>query len=452
MAIPVILPKQGQSVETCAIVGWKKTVGDAVRTGDVLCEVETDKASFEIESPADGTLLAIYHEAGSQVPVLETIALIGKPGEKADRPSAAPSAAASSAASSAASTPAASPAGRFSTAAAPAQTGASQTSTATIAAVAASGAAPAAAPAAAGRKIAASPRARALAAANGVALSGIPGTGPGGRIIERDVKQVIADGGRRAARPDARPAAGLPAAAALNALPSGSVQEIRVTGVRRLIAERMLASLTTTAQLTLNASADARALQELRARFKESPEAMGLRNVTINDMVLFAVSRALARHPDLNAHFAGDLIRQYADVHLGFAVDTPRGLIVPTIRNAGVLGLKAIAAEAARLAAACREGRVSPDELSGATFTVTNLGGLGVESFTPVLNPPQVGIVGIGAIVPRAAQGEGGSVSFIPQIGLSLTINHQVVDGAPGARFLQTLSGFIARFDLLLAQ
>ena len=235
-------------------------------------------------------------------------------------------------------------------------------------------------------------------------------------------------------------------------MPSGAVREIKVTGVRKLIAERMLASLTTTAQLTLNASADARALQELRARFKESPESLGLRSVTINDMVLFAVSRALLQHPDLNAHFSGDVIRQYADVHLGFAVDTPRGLIVPTIRNAGLLGLKAIAAEASRLAAACREGRVSPDELAGATFTVTNLGGLGVESFTPVLNPPQVGIIGIGSIIPRATQGAGGNVSFIPQIGLSLTINHQVVDGAPGARFLQTLSGLIARFDLLLAQ
>ena len=430
MAIPVILPKQGQSVETCAIVGWKKNIGDAVKTGDVLCEVETDKASFEVESPADGTLLAIYHEAGSQVPVLETIAMIGRQGEKVDRP-------AGTSAATAVSPPA------------PAPKPLSAAAVETISAQAP-----------AGRKIAASPRARALAAASSVALVGIRGTGPGGRIIERDVKQAIADGGRTAgaAQPALRPAAA-PAASAQPVavsqpapMPSGAVREIKVTGVRKLIAERMLASLTTTAQLTLNASADARALQELRARFKESPESMGLRSVTINDMVLFAVSRALLQHPDLNAHFSGDAIRQYADVHLGFAVDTPRGLIVPTVRNAGLLGLKAIAAEASRLAAACREGRVSPDELAGATFTVTNLGGLGVESFTPVLNPPQVGIIGIGAITPRATQGAGGNVSFIPQIGLSLTINHQVVDGAPGARFLQTLSGLIARFDLLLAQ
>ena len=214
----------------------------------------------------------------------------------------------------------------------------------------------------------------------------------------------------------------------------------------------MLASLATTAQLTLNSSADARALQEFRAKFKESPEGMGLRGVTINDMVLFAVSRALLEHPEMNAHFSGDMIRQFADVHLGLAVDTARGLMVPVIRNAHALGLRAMASEAARLAAACREGRITPDELGGGTFTVTNLGGLGVESFTPVLNPPQVGILGVGSIVPRAVKGEGGSVSFIPQIGLSLTINHQVVDGAPGARFLQTLARGIERFDLLLAR
>ncbi len=258
------------------------------------------------------------------------------------------------------------------------------------------------------------------------------------------MKQAMADG--------RRPAPAAAASVQPASPPSGGAREIRVTGVRKLIAERMLASLTTTAQLTLNSSADARSLQEFRARFKESPETMGLRGVTINDMVLFAVSRALLQHPDLNAHFTGDMIRQFADVDLGFAVDTPRGLMVPVIRNAGNLGLRAIAAQAARLAGACREGRITPDELAGGTFTVTNLGGLGVESFTPVLNPPQVGIIGIGSIVPRAAQGPGASISFIPQIGLSLTINHQAVDGAPGARFLQTLAGHIARFDLLLAQ
>ncbi len=419
MATPVILPKQGQSVETCAIIGWKKRVGDPVRSGEVICEVETDKASFEIESPADGTLLAIYYEAGSQVPVLTTIASIGKAGEKVEQPAAAP---AQAQAASQVAAQAAVPAARAPQAAA-------------------------AVPGASG-KIAASPRAKALAAASSIPLLGIHGTGPGGRIIERDVKLAVA-----AAKPQPavapRPA---PMPQPAPAIPSGGVREIKITGVRKLIAERMLASLTTTAQLTLNSSADARSLQEFRSRFKESPEALGLQGVTINDMVLFAVSRALLQHGDVNAHFLGDTIRQFADVHLGFAVDTPRGLMVPVVRGAHALGLRAISREAARLAAACRESRITPDEMAGATFTVTNLGGLGVETFTPVLNPPQVGILGVGAIVPRAVQGADGSMTFIPQIGLSLTINHQAVDGAPGARFLQTVAGLIARFDLLLAQ
>lgn len=266
-------------------------------------------------------------------------------------------------------------------------------------------------------------------------------------------------GGRvRAADIAAPPTAGkagetarAPGAPVLSYTP-GKVTEIKVTGVRKIIAERMLASLATTAQLTLNSSADARALLDLRRRFKESPEALGLREVTINDMVLFAVSRALAGHHDLNAHFSGDTIRQFDDVHLAFATDTPRGLMVPVIKSANGRGLRAISQEAGRLAAACRAGGIKPDEMQGGTFTITNLGGLGIENFTPVLNPPQVAILGVGSIMPRPVLAADGSASFVPHIGLSLTINHQVVDGAPGARFLQTLAGAIARFDLLLAQ
>ncbi|MCX7040952.1 MAG: dihydrolipoamide acetyltransferase family protein, partial [Spirochaetes bacterium] len=327
----------------------------------------------------------------------------------------------------------------------------------------------------------ASPRARALAASRGVSLAGLRGTGPGGRIIERDVEAAMAQGqpltpaaraaaagaavsaegtgiGGRiraadvAAQGAARASAPAAAAASMAQPAPGTATDIKVTGVRKLIAERMLASLQSTAQLTLVSAADARALLDLRGRFKESPETLGLRDVTINDMVLFAVSRALLAHRDVNAHFSGDTIRLYADVHLAFATDTPRGLMVPVIRNAHALSLRAISKEARRLAAACREGGIKLDEMQGGTFTVTNLGGLGVESFTPVLNPPQVGILGVGSIVARPVIAGGGAATFVPHIGLSLTINHQVVDGAPGARFLQTLAGSLARLDLLLAQ
>jgi pyruvate dehydrogenase E2 component (dihydrolipoamide acetyltransferase) len=220
--------------------------------------------------------------------------------------------------------------------------------------------------------------------------------------------------------------------------------------VRKLIAERMLSSMQTTAQLTLNASADATELLEYRKRLKNSSEALGLQKVTINHLVLFVVSRTLVQYPELNALFLGDTIQQYRNVHLGFAVDTDRGLIVPVIRNANRLSLKQIAEAADRLAQACLSGAVSPDDLQGGTFTVTNLGNLGIESFTPILNPPQVGILGVGNINLKPVEVEG-KVEFIPHLGLSLTINHQVVDGAPGSRFLQALSRHIAQIEILLA-
>jgi len=436
MATPVIMPKQGQSVESCIIVGWKKRVGDVVKAGDILCEVETDKATFEVESPAAGTLLAIFHEQGADVPVLMPIAAIGSPGENVDalRGGAVPAAAAAAAPAPVATAPAA-----------PA-------------------AVTAAAPQTSNGKIKASPRAKAAAAARGVSLAGLRGSGPGGRIIERDVVAAAAS-----APSPVRPASAVIAQAPV-ALAPGQVREVKVTGIRKLISERMLASLQTTAQLTMHTAADARALQSLRKKFKESPESMGLREVTINDMVLFAVSRTLTQYPDVNALLAGDTLHQYSDVHLGFAVDTPRGLMVPVIRNAHARSLRDIAHEAARLAKGCREGGVTPAEMAGGTFTVTNLGMFGVHGFTPVLNVPQVGILGVGAIVPGPVQDADGAksaeygstrststpyvggVTFVPQIALSLTINHQVVDGAPGARFLQALAADISRFDLLLAR
>jgi pyruvate dehydrogenase E2 component (dihydrolipoamide acetyltransferase) len=305
--------------------------------------------------------------------------------------------------------------------------------------------APAAPAPSTGGKTKASPRAKALAASRGISLEGLRGTGPGGRIIERDVAAAAPTG--PAPKPAARAAqpAPLPVAA-------GEVREVKVSGIRKLIAERMLSSLQTTAQLTMHTAADARVLQSMRKKFKESPESMGLQGVTINDMLLYAVSRVLPQFTDMNALFVGDTLRQHASVHLGFAVDTPKGLMVPVVKNAHGLSLREIAREAARLVAGCRDGGIKPEEMSGGTFTVTNLGVFGVQGFTPVLNAPQVAILGVGAIVPGPVLDADGGTSFIPQISLSLTINHQVVDGAPGARFLQALAADIARFDLLLAK
>jgi pyruvate dehydrogenase E2 component (dihydrolipoamide acetyltransferase) len=212
----------------------------------------------------------------------------------------------------------------------------------------------------------------------------------------------------------------------------------------------MLESLQTTAQLTMNTSADARTLLAYRQRLKTSSEALGLQKVTINDLILLAVSRILPQFPQLNALFQDDTIYQYGPVHLGLAVDTPRGLMVPVIRNAQALSLRQLAEESRRLASACLAGQITPDELSGGTFTVTNLGSLGIENFTPILNPPQVGILGVGNVNLKPIDIDD-NVQFIKHIGLSLTINHQVVDGAPAARFLQALAEGLAELELLLA-
>jgi pyruvate dehydrogenase E2 component (dihydrolipoamide acetyltransferase) len=224
-----------------------------------------------------------------------------------------------------------------------------------------------------------------------------------------------------------------------------------VKGVRKRVAERMRQSLAESAQLTLHSSADARALLRLRKRVKEQGEALGIGNVTVNDMVMYAAVRALRRHPELNAHFLGDTIRRFNPVHLGFAVDTPRGLLVPVVHNADGLTLSGLAAESARLGSAGREGTIEPDALSGGTFTVTNLGAFGIEYFTPVLNTPQVAILGVNTIQDKPVRGEEGGVELVPHIGFSLTIDHQAVDGAPAARFLKELGQLIEGFDLALA-
>lgn len=450
MATAVVMPRQGQTVESCIIAGWKKKVGDQVTEGEILCEVETDKALVEVESPSSGTLLALFFQDGDDVPVLTNIAAIGKPGEDVDNLR---------------------PDGARGEEVSPISEEVPAPATKEKVVVTEAPSVPiAAAPPDSFVRI--SPRARNLARRKGLEVSGVQGTGPGGRIIERDVQSAL--GARPAITPLARSmvAAGgfaVPTKGSgvsgrimagdlttVRAEPAGpaempdEVETIPLKGIRKVIAERMLDSLQSTAQLTLNATANARALQAYRKQLKNSSEALGLQKVTINDLILFAVSRTLPQYPELNALFTGDAISRYKNVHLAVAVDTPRGLMVPVIRQANTLSLKQIAQEGSRLASACLEGTVTPDELSGGTFTVTNLGSLGIESFTPILNPPQVGILGVGNINLKPVEVEG-AVQFIPHLGLSLTINHQVVDGAPAARFLQILSQGLAEIELLLA-
>ena len=205
------------------------------------------------------------------------------------------------------------------------------------------------------------------------------------------------------------------------------------------------------AQLTLNSAFDATDVMQYRAQLKKSAEALSLPNITLNDIVLFAVSRTLLNHKDLNAHLVdGDTMRRFNHVHLGVAVDTPRGLMVPTIRYADMKSLAQISAEAKALAKKAQEGSISPDELTGATFTVSNLGAMGIESFTPVINPPQTGILGVGTLMTRVKD-NGGEIKTYQAMGMSLTFDHRALDGAPAARFLKDLCKNLEAFRVLLA-
>ncbi|MDR2363536.1 MAG: 2-oxo acid dehydrogenase subunit E2 [Spirochaetaceae bacterium] len=476
MAHVLIMPRQGNTVESCIIVGWKVKEGDSVAADTAVCDVETDKATFEVPAGESGTILKLLKEQGDDVPVLEPIAVIGQAGEDWAAALGAGEKPEGAAASGEVSAAAGQPAGPR----------------------AVSGPAPGDVPGKVSPegRIPLSPRARNLADKAGrpvavtdgrVRLDSGPelgGSGPGGRIIERDVaaaleglapltaavRAALGAGGLRAPAAGSGPAgrvtagdllpegtapateAGSGPARALPELGEGAITETPIKGIRKLIADRMYRSLAESAQFTLNSAAPAKRLQDLRARMKTAGEALGLSKVTVNDLILFAVSRVLPRFPFMNAHKLGDTLKTFERVHLGVAVDTPRGLMVPVIRNANLLSLDRISAEAKRLAGACQGGGAKPEELSGSTFTVTNLGSLGILSFTPVLNAPEVAILGVSGIELKPAAGEDGEIGFEPRIGFSLTINHQVVDGAPAARFLKALGEAVAEIDLWLTQ
>ena len=504
MATEIVMPRQGQSVEACTVVRWLKQPGERVAAGELLCEIETDKASFEVESTAAGTVLAHFAAEGEEVPVLAPIAAVGEPGEQAPAPGAPPAADRAAAAAVPAAVPGAEavPFARLHGIAGaeaapfarpPAVAGGPGPAVAPSAAPAggaARGGELASTEAAAGRRAsgkgpAASPRARRRAGELGVDYTALSGSGPNGRIIERDVvaaaraRPVLTGAARAAAAAGAAvpatgsgiggrvtladlaaaaaPAAGVPEDAA--GATGEPVETVPITGVRKLISERMQQSLRDTAQLSMHATADAEALLAYRARLKASPEHLGLSRVTINDLVLYAVARTLPRFAELNAVVAGDRIERHRAVQLAFAVDTERGLVVPVIAGAERLSIAALAARAHELAAATQAGSISPDLLHGGTFTVTNLGALGIESFTPILNLPQAAILGVGALLLKpvladpAASGapDPAQVTWRRHLGLSLTIDHRVVDGGPAARFLQALGAAIADIDLLAA-
>ena len=427
MATAVIMPRQGQSVESCIIGEWFKKVGDPVQEGDILFSYETDKSSFEEPAKQAGTLLAIFYGADDDVPCLTTVGVIGEPGESYAE--FAPDQAAGTAEAPGMEAPAAK---------APA-------------------AAAVAAPAVQAEGTAlrgVSPRARNAAERLHVDPAQAQPTGPNGRVIERDIK-ALAQASRTGTGLGGRvTAADQAAAAAAQAAPAvqgadTEYQDVKLPNIRKVIAKSMFQSLSTMAQLTHTTSFDATCIMNFRKGLKAAPEQLQVPNITLNDIILFAASRVLPKHPDLNAHFLEDKMRYFRHVNLGIAVDTPRGLMVPTLMRAEEKSLKEIAAEAKALAAACQDGSINPDLLQGASFTVSNLGTLGIEHFTPVINPPQTGILGVDCIVERVRTVDG-QITVYPAMGLSLTYDHRALDGAPASRFLQDMRAALENFQALL--
>jgi pyruvate dehydrogenase E2 component (dihydrolipoamide acetyltransferase) len=299
------------------------------------------------------------------------------------------------------------------------------------------------------RKI--SPRAKKTAGQLKINLSSLTGSGPEGRIIERDVIQKA--GNQPKSTPlakvmafekgvDLPPAGSGPGGKVLSTdlnlkFSVSDFQDIPLSNIRKIIARNMMISLQNTAQLTLHSSADATGLLDTRKKIKSLPESSEWKGITINDLVCFAVTQALIAHPEMNAHFLENSIRRFSVVHLGVAVDSTRGLMVPTLHSADRLGILDFSKKIKDLAQKCQSGSIDPELLGGATFTITNLGAFGIESFTPVLNPPQIGILGINNIRYFPGESAEGIFGYIPRVGLSLTFDHRAIDGAPAARFLQ---------------
>ena len=374
------MPKFGLTMQEGTIQQWYKAEGDRVAAGDPLFEVETEKVLYDVEAPRDGVIARILYPAESTVAVASVVAVIATDGENPDdvRAKYPPS-------------------------------GQAAPPTGTASRPLRSQARPAAAMdvgrGATGRGPAVTPAARKLAKERGVGLDSVKGTGPGGRITREDVE------------------------AAFSSAPAGAP----LRGMRKLIAERMLRSVQSTAQLTITTEADVTATVRRKRALQDEF------SVTYTDLVVEAVAAALRQHPRLNATVDGETLCAHSAVHIGLAVALDDGLIVPVLRDAHRKPLRVIAEEAKLLAEKARAGALSVDDVSGGTFTITNLGAYGVDTFTPIIHLPQVAILGVGRVVEKPAVHDG-KIAIRSLMTLSLTFDHRVVDGAPAAAFLQAVA------------
>jgi pyruvate dehydrogenase E2 component (dihydrolipoamide acetyltransferase) len=408
MPIEVTMPKFGLTMHEGTIQRYFKAAGEAVRAGEPIYEVETEKVLYEVEAPGSGVLAVWVHPEGETIECGGLVALIATPGEDATALAAQHGGGAAVTRSSPALAEGGSADGAM-----------------------ASAAQAASVPAADGRRLV-SPVARKLAAELGVELAGLTGTGPGGRITREDVERAAQSGSRQPPNPRAaaRASGSLPPASATVSKPR--VRGLPMRGMRRTIASRMHQSLRETAQLTISTEADVSAAVELRARLSREFD------FTYTDLLIHAAARALLRHPRMNSRLEDDAIIASAEVNVGMAVALDEGLIVPVVRTADRKSLREIASATTNLATRARAGKLTLEDVSGGTFTITNLGGFGVDVFTPILNLGEVGILGVGRIIEKPAIYRG-EIARRSMLALSLTFDHRIIDGAPAAAFLQTV-------------
>ena len=406
MAYEVLMPQLGLTMEEGTVSQWVKHEGDPVKTGDVLLEITTDKLTNEVTSEHDGVLLKIVAQEGEDVPVKGLLCYVGQAGESVgDAPAAAPAPAAPAAAPA---TPAA---------------------------------APAAVPVAAGARLRVSPLARKTAAKLGVDLSKLTGSGPSGRIRQQDVlaaanaAQAAAPAPAAAAAPAARPAA----KGGLELMEGDTV--VKLAGMRKVVAQRMLQSHTEIPPVTQNTKVDVTELMKFRKMLLAETGS----KYSVNDLILKATAKCLRAHPEVLVSLDGDQIIQRAHVNLGMAVALDAGLIVPVIRDADRLGLDALSAAAKDLASRAKSNKLTPDEYKGSTFSVSNLGMFGIETFTPIVNQPDAAILGVCAVEDELVMDDQGGISKHQVMRLSFTYDHRLIDGAVAAKFVMALRDLLEK-------
>ncbi|MFX0099447.1 MAG: 2-oxo acid dehydrogenase subunit E2 [Candidatus Hodarchaeota archaeon] len=402
-----VMPKLGWTMETGKIVSWSKNEGDEVQKGEEILEIETDKVTIQVEAPETGVLIKILANEGEEIPVNNTVALISDPGTqisddelksfmetlKKEEAQAAAEAAASS----------------------------STTTTGTIERRQLTS----------GGKILASPKAKKLARDRNVDLARVRGTGPDGVIVFSDVENYLRS---------------KPAGVEIERIPIDGrltvTREEHAEGIRKVISHRMFTSLQTSAQLTLTTEVSMEGSANFREKINIGWVQKGLKKISYTDIIAFVVSDLLTKFPKFNASYDGEIVRYFKEVNVGIATATDRGLMVPVVWNADKLSLEKLSEKIKSLAQATRDNKVGMDDLSGGTFTVSNLGMFGIDAFTPIVNPPEIAILGVGRIVTKPVYEDG---SFKPEkrMVLSISFDHQIIDGHEGAIFLQEVGKYL---------